>query len=30
MSGFFQKVTWQGIVTGVAGMFLLGWVLRNA
>lgn len=29
MSGFFSKVTWEGVITGVAGMFVLGWVLRR-
>jgi len=29
MKGFFGKVTWQGVVTGVVGLWLLGAVAKR-
>ena len=29
MSGFFKKVTWQGVLVGAGGIILLGMVLRR-
>jgi hypothetical protein len=29
MSGFFSKITWQGVVAGAGGLILLGAIVRR-